>query len=75
MPDEGNIEGFFAEVAAQGVVISEALTDKFWGDREFSMQDSDVYCLAFAQPKHDVSIEEAQDISAQSYIQPLRADD
>ena len=75
LPDEGEIDGYFAEVAAKGVVITEALTDKFWGNREFSMQDSDGYCLAFAQPKRDVSIEEAQDISAQLDIQPPAADD
>jgi len=75
LPADIKIDGFCAGVAAKGVTITEALEDKFWGNREFSIQDPDGYCLAFAQSKHDVSIDEAQDISAQLDMQPPAADD
>lgn len=74
LPADIDIDGFYAEVAAKGVTNSEALADKFWGNREFSILDPDGYCLAFAQPKRDVSVEEAQDISARLDMQPPAAD-
>ena len=73
LPADIGIECFYAEVAARGVTITESLADKFWGNREFSIQDPDGYCLAFAQSNRDVSVEEAQDISAQLDMQPPAA--
>ena len=65
LPADSDIDAFHAELAVKGVNITEALADKFWGNREFSIQDPNGYCIAFALSNRDVSLEEAKDISAQ----------
>ena len=70
LPEATDIDAFYAELQAAGVVILETIADKFWGNREFSIRDPYGYCINFAVSNRDVSLEEAKDISAGLDISP-----
>lgn len=70
LPEATNIDVFYAELQATDVTILEAIEDKFWGNREFSIRDPYGYCINFAVSKRDVSLEEAKDISARLDVRP-----
>lgn len=74
LPDERDIDAFYADVMARGVPIAEAVADKFWGNREFAIADLNGYCINFAVSNRDVSLEEAQDISSQLDLDSPAAD-
>ena len=64
LPDAVDIDSFFADVLASGVTIREAVADKFWGNREFTIVDPNGYCITFAITNRDVSVRAAEEFAA-----------
>jgi uncharacterized glyoxalase superfamily protein PhnB len=60
LPDDLNIDNYYADVQAKGVQIDEPLKDTYWGDRTFSIHVPDGYFLTFAVTVKVVSVEEME---------------
>jgi uncharacterized glyoxalase superfamily protein PhnB len=61
-----SVDAYHDSVKAAGVTITEQLTDQFWGDRTFTVKDSDGYTIMFSQHIRDVSMEEMMDAMKQT---------
>jgi uncharacterized glyoxalase superfamily protein PhnB len=48
LPEDLDIDRFYADVKAKGVAIDDELADTYWGDRAFSLHDPNGYLLTFA---------------------------
>ncbi len=64
LAEGSDIDVYYEAVRGRAVTITEAIADKFWGNREFSICDPNGYHISFAASKRDVSLEEAREISA-----------
>lgn len=53
--DEGDIDGYYAQVRERGGRITEELDDRPWGDRSFSVKDPNGYTLVFSKHVRDVA--------------------
>lgn len=57
LPEDQDIDRFYASVKAKGVTIDDDLTDTYWGDRAFSIHDPNGYLLTFAVTIQQVPVE------------------
>ena len=60
LPEEENIDRYYAGVKAKGVKIDDELADTYWGDRAFSIHDPNGYLLTFAVTIQEVPVEEME---------------
>lgn len=60
VPDETNLDDFYAQVKGRGVAITTEIHDEFWGDRVFSLKLPDGYHLTFAKTVREVPAEEIE---------------
>lgn len=60
LPEDQNIDTYYAGVKAKGVTIDEELTDTYWGDRTFSIHDPNGYWLTFAVTVRQVAVEDME---------------
>ncbi len=60
LPDDRNIDDYYAQVQANGVAIDEPLADTYWGDRAFSIHDPNGYLLTFAVTVKQVPVAEME---------------
>lgn len=60
LPDDLNIDQYYADVQEKGVTIDEPLKDTYWGDRTFTVHDSDGYMLTFAVTVKTVPVDEME---------------
>jgi PhnB protein len=58
VPEEMDIDQYYAAVQKKGVKIVEAIQDKYWGDRTFSVHDPDGYVLTPFKTVKTVSMED-----------------
>lgn len=60
LPEEQNIDSYYADVKAKGIKIDDELSDTYWGDRAFTIHDPDGYMLTFAVTVKQVPVEEME---------------
>lgn len=53
-----DIDAFYERVRKAGATIDSEITDQFWGDRHFSIQDPNGYHLSFAKTIRQVTEQE-----------------
>jgi len=58
LPDDTDLDQFYAQVQARGVAITSEIADQYWGDRTFSLRDPDNYSLTFCKTVKESSPEE-----------------
>lgn len=58
LPDDHDIDQYYATLQERGVTITTPIQDQFWGDRTFSLHDPDGYLLTFARTVREVPMEE-----------------
>lgn len=61
----GSVDAYYSRVTSAGVMVTEPLTDQFWGDRTFTVEHPDGYRITFWEHVRDVSPEEMQRAMAQ----------
>ena len=47
--DVENVDSFYEEIKKKNILIAKTINDKFYGRREFYIQDIDGYILGFSQ--------------------------
>ncbi len=55
-----DIDAYYADVKRAGAKMIEEITDQFWGDRTFTIEDPDGYILTFAKHVRDVDFSQMQ---------------
>jgi PhnB protein len=60
VPNEVDIDAYYAEVQSRGVTIAEEIKDQYWGDRTFNVVDPDGYYLMISKTMQQMSNEEIQ---------------
>ena len=58
IPDEMDIDQYYADVQAKGLKIVEPIQDQYWGDRSFTIHDPDGYVLSPYKTVKQMSAEE-----------------
>ena len=59
MPEDINLDTYYADVQKNGVKIVEPIMDQYWGDRTFTVHDPDGYVIIPTRTVKMVSMEEA----------------
>ena len=57
---EQDIDQYYNDVKRAGARFVEEITDQFWGDRNFTIEDPDGYILTFAKHVRDVDFSQMQ---------------
>jgi uncharacterized glyoxalase superfamily protein PhnB len=60
LPEGQDIDSYYADVKAKGVRIDDELADTYWGDRAFTIHDSNGYMLTFAVTIKQVAVEDME---------------
>lgn len=55
-----DIDRYYQDVKQAGAKIIEPITDQFWGDRTFTVEDPNGYVLTFAKHVRDVDFSQMQ---------------
>jgi uncharacterized glyoxalase superfamily protein PhnB len=55
LPDEVNLDTYYADVQKRGVKIVEPIKTEYWGDRTFRVDDPDGYILYLSKTEKPVS--------------------
>lgn len=58
VPEDTDLDQYYAGVQAKGVAITSDIADQYWGDRTFSLRDPDNYSLTFCKTVKEISLEE-----------------
>jgi uncharacterized glyoxalase superfamily protein PhnB len=58
LPDDIDVDKYYADVQAKGLKIVEPLQDQLWGDRSFTIHDPDGYVLSPYRTVKQMSWEE-----------------
>lgn len=58
VPDETDLDQYYADVQKRGVAIAEPIKDEYWGDRVFTVHDPDGFVLSFCKTVKQVPAEE-----------------
>jgi len=58
---DGDVDAYYAEVKQKGAKIAAEVEDKFWGQREFVVEDPDGYRLVFTKHVKDVDFSQWQE--------------
>ena len=58
VPEDTDIDQYYADVQKKGVNITDPIKDEYWGDRTFSVHDPDGYVLTPFKTVKQVSMEE-----------------
>lgn len=58
---DGDVDAYYAEVKQKGAKIAVEIEDKFWGHREFVVEDLDGYRLIFTKHVKDVDFSHLKD--------------
>lgn len=58
VPDELDLDVYFADVQKRGAEITQAIKDEYWGDRSFGVNDPDGYVLYMTKTVKQVANEE-----------------
>ncbi len=61
LPEDRDIDQFYADVKARGVTIIDELKDTYWGDRAFSVKDPDGYLLTVTKFVKQVPVDEMEE--------------
>lgn len=62
LPDAIDLDQLYTQVQERGVVIDEAIGDRFWGDRTFTVIDPDGYRIVLCKT---ISVMSMEDINQQ----------
>lgn len=62
VPDEQDIDTYYADVQGRGTAIAKPIEDNYWGDRTFTVHDPDGYVIIVSKTTKPMSVE---DIEAQ----------
>ena len=57
---EQDIDSYYEGVKKAGAKVIEEITDQFWGDRTFTIEDPDGYILTFSRHVRDVDFSQMQ---------------
>jgi PhnB protein len=57
---EQDIDTYYEDVKKAGAKVIEEITDQFWGDRTFTVEDKDGYLLTFSKQVRDVDFSQMQ---------------
>ncbi len=55
-----DIDRYYEDVKRAGAKFVEEITDQFWGDRNFTIEDPDGYVLTFSKHVRDVDFSQMQ---------------
>lgn len=58
---DGDVDAYYAQVKQKGARIAVEIEDKFWGHREFVVEDPDGYRLVFTKHVKDVDFSQWQE--------------
>lgn len=58
VPDEIDLDQYYADLQKQDVNITEPIKDEYWGDRVFTIRDPDGFVLSFCKTVKQMSVEE-----------------
>jgi PhnB protein len=59
-----DIDAYYGEVSRAGADVVETITDRFWGDRSFTVRDPDGYQIMFAKQVKNMTMEDMQNAMA-----------
>jgi PhnB protein len=57
---DDDIDGYYDNAKKAGAKITDAIDDRYWGDRTFMLEDPDGYVLMFAKHVRDVDFSHMQ---------------
>jgi PhnB protein len=57
---DDDIDSFYDRAKGAGAKITDAIDDRYWGDRTFTLEDLDGYVLLFAKHVRDVDFSQMQ---------------
>lgn len=60
IPDELDLDEYYAQVKAQGIFIAEEIQTQYWGDRTFTVHDPDGYSISLCKTVKQVPMEEIE---------------
>lgn len=60
LPDETDIDTYYADVKGKGVKIEAELATQYWGDRTFTIHDPDGYVITLSKTIKEMTFEEAE---------------
>lgn len=60
VPEEIDIDAYYAETKARGTEIAEEIKSAYWGDRCFTVHDPDGYRITLSKTVRDVPMEEIE---------------
>lgn len=60
VPDETDIDAYYADVKARGTTISVEIKDEYWGDRCFVVHDPDGYIISMSKTIKQMALEEIE---------------
>ncbi|RIH74833.1 Glyoxalase/Bleomycin resistance protein/Dioxygenase superfamily protein [Calidithermus terrae] len=58
VPQDFDLEAYYADVQAKGVAVVEPLQEQYWGDRSFTVHDPDGYVICPTKTVKQVVMEE-----------------
>lgn len=58
VPDEMDIDAYYADVQARGLHVAQPIADQYWGDRSFGFADPDGYFIMVAKTLKQVGMDE-----------------
>lgn len=64
IPDDMDIDAYYADVKARGTAIDREIADEYWGDRTFSVKDPDGFYISLCKTVRQMSADDV--IAAQS---------
>ena len=62
IPDELDLDEYYAQVKAQGIKIAEEIQTQYWGDRTFAVHDPDGYYISLCKTVKQVPMEEIESV-------------
>jgi uncharacterized glyoxalase superfamily protein PhnB len=57
-PTDTDLDAHYAAVTANGVTITDPISDKYWGDRAFTVRDLNGYTITIAKVVKQMTMEE-----------------
>ncbi len=58
VPDEVDLDAYYADVKARGTEIAQEIADQYWGDRTFRVLDPDGYVVDLCKTTKPMSMDE-----------------